>query len=207
MVAVVAAHGQDSEPSLGEVARQARQQKQQKDAQANDEPAKDAPPSVAPAPGKDPQSKSVPSKDAQSKDASVKNPQPKGAKKVVTNDEIPQHVGPTSTLHTVSKTSVKYDAPPDEGNGKVPAEYWKNQILAQKAAIASLQSEISNLKASIQYAGGNCVSGCVEWNEHQQQKQDQLEAMKSQLEAEQNQLEAMQDMARKQGYGTAVYDP
>jgi hypothetical protein len=206
MVAVVAAHGQDSEPSLGDVARQARLQKQ-KDAQAKDEPAKDAPQAVVPAPSQDAQTKGVQSKDAQGKDASVKGVQPKGAKKVVTNDEIPQHVGPTSTLHTVSKTSVQSAPPPDEGDGKAPPEFWKYQIQAQKAAIASLQSEISNLKASIQYAGGNCVSGCVEWNERQQQKQDQLEAMKSQLEEEQNQLEAMQDMARKQGYGTAVYDP
>lgn len=196
MIPVLAAYGQEDAPPLGDVARQARQQKQQKDAQSKDAQSKDAQPTAPPQ-----------SKDAPGKVASAKDGQPKGPKKTVTNDEIPEHVGPTSTLPSSTKTSGTYNPPPNDGDDKAPPEYWKSQILAQKAAITSLQSQTSNLKASIQYAGGNCVSGCVEWNERQQQKQQELEGMKSQLEAMQSRLEEMQDMARKQGYGTAVYDP
>jgi len=195
MIPVLAAYGQEDAPSLGDVARQARQQKQQKDAQSRDAQSKDAQP-TAPA-----QSKDLPSKVASAKDG-----QAKGPKKIVTNEEIPEHIGPTSTLPPSTKTGT-FNPPPNDEDVKAPPQYWKSQILAQKAAITSLQSQISNLQASIQYAGGNCVSGCVEWNERQQQKQQELEGMKSQLEGMQSQLEEMQDMARKQGYGTAVYDP
>jgi len=207
LVTALAAYGQDDSPSLGDVARQSRLQKQQKDAQAKEDQAKEAPPAGAPAPGKDAQSKGVPSKDTPVKVASAKDAQTKTSKKTITNDEIPEHVGPTSTLPAKAKTPGMSAPPPTDGDGKVPPEYWKSQIQAQKAAIASMQSEISNLTASIQYAGANCVSGCVEWNEEQQRKQQELESMKSQLEEMKNQLEEMQDTARKQGYGTAVYDP
>jgi hypothetical protein len=63
------------------------------------------------------------------------------------------------------------------------------------------------LNDSIQYASGNCVSNCVQWNERQKQKQDQVESMKGQLEEQQKHLEELQDEARKQGYGSSVYDP
>ena len=76
-----------------------------------------------------------------------------------------------------------------------------------KNNIASLKSNIDTLTASIQYAPGNCVSGCVQWNEHQKQKQDQIDAMKVQLEQAEQRLEEMQEAARKQGYGSSVYDP
>ena len=207
MITMLAAYGQEDAPSLGDVARQARLQKQQKDAQPKDAPSKDAQPADTPAPAKDAQSKGAPSKESASKVASAKEGQPKGPKKVVTNDEIPEHVGPTSTLPAHSKTPDTYNPPPTDGDGKAPPEYWKSQILVQKANISSLQSQISNLKASIQYTGAGCVSGCVEWNAQQQQKEQELESMKSKLEQMQSQLEEMQDAARKQGYGTAVYDP
>jgi len=207
VVTALATYGQDEAPSLGDVARQARQQKQQKDAQAKDATAKDTRPAEAPASGKDVQSNGAPSKETLVKVASAKDAQTKTSKKIVTNDEIPEHIGPTSTLPAKAKTPGTSSPPPTDGDGKVPPEYWKSQIQEQKAAIASLQSEISNLTASIQYAGANCVSGCVEWNEEQQRKQQELESMKSQLEEMKNQLEDMQDTARKQGYGTAVYDP
>jgi hypothetical protein len=70
-----------------------------------------------------------------------------------------------------------------------------------------MQQSINELAASIQYAGANCVANCAQWNERQKQKQDQVDTMKSQLEQQQKALEDMQDAARKQGYGTSVYDP
>ena len=47
----------------------------------------------------------------------------------------------------------------------------------------------------------------IQWNEQQLRKQEQLESMKAQLEQQQKSLEEFQDAARKQGFGSSVYDP
>jgi len=197
--AALSAVAQDDSPSLGDVARQTRQQKQQKDPQ---------PKAADSANAKD----SQPNKDqAHAPDATAKATPP-AAKKVITNDEIPSHVGPTATYQPGSqtRTSRTWGRPNDEGEdggGKPSAQAVSNQIRAMKDNIATLQSEISRVSASIQYAGGNCVSGCVQWNEQQKRKQDEVDSMKSQLEQAQQQLEQMQESARKQGYSSTVYDP
>jgi hypothetical protein len=203
------AQDQDNGPSLGDVARQSRVQKQK------DEAAKPANAASQSAPA------DAPDKDAQAKGSSTKNSQPgdskpnkssNGAqrvpmtKKVITNDEIPEHVGPTRTLKTNSMSDEVEDQPEGQ-DGKATPEYWRTRIQSQKNMVASLKNDIESLTASIKYAPGNCVSGCVEWNERQQQKQQQVEVMKSQLEDYQKQLEQMQEAARKQGYGSSVYDP
>ena len=97
--------------------------------------------------------------------------------------------------------------PQPDGDSGAGADQWKEQILAQKNSLMTLQSQIAELANSIQYAGANCVANCVQWNERQQQKQEQLETMKAQLEQNQKSLEEMQDAARKQGFGSSVYDP
>ena len=66
---------------------------------------------------------------------------------------------------------------------------------------------MTNLSDSVRYAGANCVANCAKWNERQQQKQEQVESMKAQLEEQQHRLEEMQEAARRQGFGSAVYDP
>jgi hypothetical protein len=219
-----AAQDDDSQPSLGDVARQARMQKQKdaqvqtkdattnaaqtKDTQSKDAPSKDAQPIAASALGKDSAKDSdTSSKAAQSKDASAKVVLVKGSKKVVTNDEIPEHVGPTSTLPVTVKAPGAPDPPPNYEPGKVPADYVKNQILQMKQYISNLESSIQDLTDSIRYSGGSCVSNCTQWNAQQQQKQQQVESMTSQLAQMQKTLEATQEMARKQGYNSAIYDP
>jgi gas vesicle protein len=208
----IPAVAQDEPPSLGDAARQARLQKQQKDAQATkDAPAADAQ-NVAPqgkdaqakTPAKDSAAKGSTGKDAPAKDATAGDAQTAKTSHVITNDEIPSHVG-----STVNKgRGLPQDTnQPNYSNGKASAEQWTSAIQQMKNSILSMQSQINSLTASIQYAGGNCVSGCVEWNEHQKQKQDQIESMKSQLEEMQRRLEDMQDAARQQGYGSSVYDP
>ena len=183
----LAAYGQDS-PSLGEVARQVRLQKQQKD-QATKTAATQKPST----------------KDAQSKDGSA-GPQPAKENKVITNEEIPEHVGPTRTTSGAPKLS-ETDTPENDGDQKLSAEDWKAQIQSQKNYIASLESDIKTLNDSIQYAGANCVANCVEWNERQKQKQDQVESLKIQLEEQKKHLGELQDAVRKQGYGSSVYEP
>lgn len=183
------AYGQDSQ-SLGDVARQSRLQKQQKDAQAKDTSSKDA------------SSKQTPATDASAKDA-----QPAKSPHVITNDEIPSHGGPTVTTARGSQADNEPDATPNSGDRDDRAEQLKSRIQAQKSAIAGLEAEISSLSESIHYAGGNCVANCESWNERQKQKQDQVESMKAQLEEQKKQLENMQESARKQGFGSAVYEP
>jgi chromosome segregation ATPase len=83
----------------------------------------------------------------------------------------------------------------------------KSQIQAQKSRIAELQKQIDELDGSIRFAPGNCVRNCEQWNEHQQQKQQQVEQMRTQLEEQKKQLDEMQESARKQGFGSSVYEP
>ncbi len=196
----VAAQAQDEAPSLGDVARQARQQKQ-KDPQ----PSKDS--SSQPKDGTNAKGSVVAQAAADPSKAAAT--QPKAPKRVITNEEIPEHIGPTSTLPNTSRSSnPDYPEPTDPANAhQGVAEQWKNSILALKSNIASLQNQIKNLEDSVHYAGVNCVRGCVQWNERQQEKQQEAENLKQQLEQQQKQLDTAQEQARRQGFGSSVYDP
>ena len=198
------AHCQD-EPSLGDVARQTRQQKQQKDV-----PAKDTQPGSSQ--NKDAaQSKDVPSSDGQSNDpqnksTSSKDAQLHRASHVITDDEIPQH--PVAGVKTPASPTGKGEFAPDPAfGGKMSPDEVKSQIQGQQSAISALQAQITALNDSIHFAGSNCVANCVQWNENQLQKQRQVDDMRSQLETAKQALEQMQDYARKMGFGSSVYDP
>jgi hypothetical protein len=190
------AYGQDDSPSLGDVARQARLQKQQKGTQSPTDQDKAGQPKAD-------QTKTDGTKNSSSASATPKNAKPSH---VVTNDEVPSHIGSTLTSAKDSHPAATSDEQPSSDNGSA-ADQWKSQIQAQKAAIAQLQSDIATVSDSIQYAGANCVSNCVQWNEDQKRKQDQVESMKGELEQQQKQLEDLQESARKKGFGSSVYDP
>jgi hypothetical protein len=215
---VLAARGQDDQtPSLGDVARQARLAKQQKDAQAASvvseqvkegenraNASNDTSGESATAP---PQKDVSQTKIENSQSASAKSTQSaKAQKRILTNDDLGAAHNAAGSLPE-TKTDPGEPKSADQADQKNPPDYWTTRILAQKNSIASLKSDIDQLTASIQYAPGNCVEGCVEWNEHQQQKQQQVDTMKAQLEEQQKQLEEMQEAARKQGYGSSIYDP
>ncbi len=218
--AILSARAQDDEsPSLGDVARQARLAKQQKEAQpgtAVSAPATNGEPAAADSSNGSSQSATAPApvksasgaqnKAENSPTATTKNVQNGKSKKVLTNEDVgAEH--PYGDSASASKPGSSDSASSDQADEKNPPDYWTTKILAQKNAIASLKHDIDELNASIQYAPGNCVSGCVEWNQNQQQKQQQVDSMKTQLEEQQKQLEEMQESARKQGYGSTVYDP
>ena len=138
------------------------------------------------------------SKTAQSKDAK--------ASKVITNEELPGHAMPPQVL--AASGEERGDSMPGSSNEpKQPAEHWKSQIQAQKSQIASLQKQIDEINESIRFAPANCVGRCVQWNERQQEKQQQVERMQAQLDEQKKRLEELQESARKQGYGSSVYDP
>lgn len=186
--------GQD-QPSLGDAARQARLQKQQKEAQTKN---------IA---GKEDATDKVPlSKDAQADPAARKTP------KVITNEDLPEHAGPSApppashnNLH--NNPQVGTSSQPSAETLEARGQALKSQIASMKNYIASLQSQIDSLNDSVHFAPGNCVSNCVQWNERQVQKQQQVEQMKAQLEDLKKHLDDMQESARQQGFGSAVYDP
>jgi len=178
-VGIVAA--QDS-PSLGDVARKTRQQKQPQEAQA---PAPSATNSA--------------STDSQAADPDAKPAQPKAAH-VYTNDEIPES---TPDVGLVSKQP---DLKENYEGGKQSAEQWKSMIRQVKANIASLQKQMDSIQSSIRFAGGN-YEYHVAYNNRQRAKEQEVENLKSQLAQERKHLEDMQEAARHQGYSSVVYDP
>ncbi len=212
---VAFARAQDDSPSLGDVARQARQQRQQKENAAADSSSPPAKDSTATAPNNN--NNDATNKDAQPSSASNGKPgkpaagaspaapAAKAPKHVFTNDEIPSKGGPTGYRPPIGPSSSNQPGSPDPG--KVSPEVWTAQIQAAKNAVSGLESQIQQLSDSIQYAGANCVSNCAQWNEQQKRKQDQVETMKSQLGQAQQRLEELQEGARQQGYGSSVYDP
>lgn len=193
---VDAALAQD-EPSLGDVARQTRQQKQQKDV-----------PAKTPADGHSQtgQDQSSKDKDAPTKDTPAKDPHLQRASHVITNDELPQHAV-AGVKPPASPTSEGKPAPDPAFGGKMSPDEVKSQIQDQKSAIDTLQAQITELKDSIHFTGGDCVANCVQWNENQRSKQRQVEDMRSQLDNAKQALEQMQDYARKMGFGSSVYEP
>ncbi|HUO25698.1 MAG TPA: hypothetical protein VMU61_08530 [Candidatus Aquilonibacter sp.] len=165
--AMAACSAQD-EPSLGDVARQVRQQKQAKAVQG------------------------------------------KGAKpvKVITNEQLPQHSAASAANDENSSPSdASATAEKPAQSGKMSAEQWKSQIQTAKSQIDALQHQSDELNDSIHFAPANCVQNCAQWNELQKQKQEEVEHLRSLLEEQKKRLEDLQETARKQGYGSSVYDP
>jgi len=173
-------------PSLGEIARQLKLKRQEKEAQLK-------------------QAKEAANQEAQTSQATPAEPPAKTAH-LVTNDDAPEHASVTP-VSTHPASSAQADSQADSGDHKATAEDWKAQILAQKSAIAAMQQDIKSLSDSIHFAGGNCIANCAQWNERQQQKQQEVETLKAQLEEQQKALEEMQDTARKEGFGSSVYEP
>jgi hypothetical protein len=143
------------------------------------------------------QQKAAPAKDA--KDAK--------APKVITNEEIPEHSETTSSAAASGEERGQIPVSGSSGGPKQPAEHWKSQILAEKNQVSALQRQIGELNESIRFAPANCAANCVGWNERQREKQERVERMQAQLEDEKRRLDDMQESARKQGYGSSVYDP
>lgn len=130
--------------------------------------------------------------------------------KVLTNDDLP-HSGSSDDLSVVGadakpKERQRYDH--YQGNGsKLPPEAWKQQIGAMKQNIASMQTQIEQTKASVHFVEAPIYRNGVQHNMRQEEKLQQVDRMQAQLEEMKHQLEQAQEEARKQGYGSSVYDP
>src|SRR5580704_6208670 len=127
-------------------------------------------------------------------------------RKVLTNEDLPARTEPESTT---SVSTDEHDTAPaaPASNDTHAAEQWKAKIETQRSSVSSLQSQIDKLNASIHFAGPNCVANCVQYNERQIHKQDEVERMQKQLAEQKQKLEDMQESARKAGLGSSVYEP
>jgi hypothetical protein len=127
-------------------------------------------------------------------------------KKVITNDQIPSR--PPSAEESSSaageESSLK-NTPALERQDS--AEHWKHVIQEQKEAIASNQKRLDEFKASIHFVEANRYSNGVRYNEEQLRRQKEAERGEKQLEEQKKKLADMQEAARRQGFGSAVYDP
>src|ERR1700758_2091333 len=173
------ASAQDA-PPLGDVVRQTRVEKQQ--------PAEK---STTPA-----------SKDA-SDETTAQATQPKTSH-VITNEDLPEH----------NAAPAPAPASPNRGNlrpavvheVKRPAEYWKNHALQLKNSIAQVQRHIDTLTDSLHAVLTNSTDEPV-WNYREKERQRQITDLQAQLSDLRRRLEDTQEAARRQGYGSSVYDP
>jgi LAS superfamily LD-carboxypeptidase LdcB len=143
----------------------------------------------------------------QSKDAQSKTKTAAKAPRVITDEEVAHSTTDPTAAGSGRNDSSTAASATDSAPGKLPPDQWKSRISAQKNAVSTLQSNIDKVNESIQFAPGNCVSGCVQWNERQKQKQAEVERMRAELAEQQKRLDEMQDAARQQGYGSSVTDP
>jgi hypothetical protein len=128
------------------------------------------------------------------------------ARKVVTNEDIPESAEPVSTT---SVSTDEHDAAPaaTASNDSHAGEQWKAKIEAQKSSVASLQSQIDKLNSSIHFVEANRYYNGVQYNQRQVQKQDEVQRLQKQSDEQKKKLEEMQESARKAGLGSSVYEP
>jgi hypothetical protein len=131
--------------------------------------------------------------------------------KVLTNDDLPNRSDGANDLSVVGPNAKlnggrqRYSG--SNSGGKLPAEQWKSQILAMKNNIATIQRQIDDTKASVRFVQAPIYSNGVRHNQQQEQKLEQVERAQGQLDSMKRQLEEAQEEARKQGYGSSIYDP
>jgi hypothetical protein len=104
---------------------------------------------------------------------------------------------PLSSSQSASRQSAEHQS----------AEEWKRLILAQRSAIAAQQAQVDKLNASIHFVPANLYSNGFQYDQHQVQKQDAVARMQEQLEEQKKSLVQLQEAARRDGMGSAVYDP
>ena len=134
----------------------------------------------------------------------------RGAKKVITDEDMPAHAGSAAAAEDASKkekSKESSEASEKPKNGSASAEQWKARILAQKRVLADMQKQAERLAASIHFVDGNAYVNGPQYNQLQVRKQETLRQLEQQIEEEKTKLEDMQESARQAGFGNAVYDP
>ena len=175
------AFAQDA-PPLGDVVRQSRVEKQQP-AQNNPTPA--------------------PATRSSSDEATPQNNAQPKTSHVITNEDLPEHEAPTAPAPSPNRGNLH---PAVVHEVKRPAEYWKAQALQLKNSIAQVQRRIDTLTDSLHAVLTNSTDEPV-WNYREKERQRQINDLQAQLTDLRRRLEDTQEAARRQGYGSSVYDP
>jgi hypothetical protein len=187
--------------SLGDVAREERLKKQ------NQNPQTQTPPDQNP-PGQNSPSQNLQTRTPQSQNPQTQDPgneSPQTAHKVFTNEDLASGDNDEDAEEPVA--NAQHHDSPSRPLGSKSAAQWKAEIAKQRSMVTSLQNQIEKVNASIHFAPGNCVRNCVEHNEHQVEKQDQVQRMQEQLEEAKKTLDDLQEGARREGFGNAVWEP
>jgi len=129
----------------------------------------------------------------------------KTAKKVITNEEIPESPNPT-------QATVEAEARAESGTSSgaaapQTAREWRSAILMQKDRVETMQAHINKVNASIHFVDANAYVNAAEYNLYQIKKQQEVKHMQTELDEEQKKLVQLQEAARKEGMGTSVYEP
>lgn len=170
-------------PPLGDVARQTRVDKQQQ-ALSN----------AAPASAPENSSDTTPSQPGTQSKASH----------VITNEDLPSnHTVPTPAPAPANHGNLRSSPAPEP---KRPAAYWKAQAQQLKNSIAQVQRHIDTLTDSLHAVLTNSTDEPV-WNLREKERQRQITDLQAQLDNLRRRLEDTQEAARRQGYGSSVYDP
>jgi hypothetical protein len=131
--------------------------------------------------------------------------------KVVTDEDIPSHpeVESSEKNEDASNQNDETSAGPETSSESVnqKAEQWRARIQAQKNNVAALQSQVDRQNASIHFVEANAYSNGVQYNQHQLRKQQEARQMQKQLDEQKKKLEDMQDAARREGFGSKIFDP
>ena len=132
-------------------------------------------------------------------------------KKVVTNEDIPEHPDASSDSPASSSPGASERAHDDSsapaGAVLQAGDQLKAAILRQKTAVADLKAQIDKVQDSIHFVEANAYRNGVEYNKLQAQRQQEVQRLQSQLEEQKKNLEQMQETARKTGFGSSVWDP
>jgi predicted RNase H-like nuclease (RuvC/YqgF family) len=136
-------------------------------------------------------------------------PQASVTPKLYTNEDISTgtHAQPASTPAPGKTNDAELKAKNDKF--KQRAQQLTQKIRQQKQVVHALDLQIDQLQAALQSAGGTSVGTAqtVQYNQRQRAARDQIARLQQKLGDEKRKLEDMQESARKEGYGTAVYDP
>ena len=127
----------------------------------------------------------------------------KAAKKVVTNDDIPESPDATPAHSDSDATGSDSSAAPAPKS----AREWRIEIMAQEERVEKLQARIDKLTESIHFVVANNYVNGAEYNQYQIKKQQEIKNLQKQLEEQQKKLSDLQEAARKEGMGGAVYEP
>jgi predicted RNase H-like nuclease (RuvC/YqgF family) len=132
--------------------------------------------------------------------------------KVITNSDLPkdtdanQEPAEARSGASASSTAADHRSAQQRLAEQRAADQWKRQILAQKNKMATLQSRMDQLNASVHSAGGS-VQYEGPYNRYQARQLQRVAQIQQQLDEQKMKLDQMQEAARHAGMHTAVYDP